>query len=288
MQGPVSRSDGGTAQPGHAGTPDSPGERLFAAYLRQRSLSWTFEEPIAERRPDFCVKSFSGDVVCEVYEPEIRLPSHAGTFDAQPALRKAFRGRKAKQAQAARNAGLAFMLVLVETRCDLEINPAFVAGAMYGDLGMSFVVGSGTELPDDDPHNVFLGGARLQEDLNTSVSAVAVLQTFNPTFWKYELASRELARRLGKPRDVREAYEYAIALHEKVFGHMISTGAIDDDAKLARLIVLHNWHARYPIDLDWFGGPHDEQWGTLEVRPGATEYGLLAEGRLRWEVSLPL
>ena len=59
-------------------------------------------------------------------------------------------------------------------------------------------------------------------------------------------------------------------------------GAIDLDACVARLIVLHNPHAAVAIPLAQFGGPHDTQWSIFEDE-AATHYGPVAEGRLSWE-----
>jgi hypothetical protein len=45
--------------------PRAPGERLFAAYLRQRGLSFDYEAPSGGANPDFTIHHASGDVIAE-------------------------------------------------------------------------------------------------------------------------------------------------------------------------------------------------------------------------------
>jgi hypothetical protein len=269
--------------------PTSPGECLFAAHLRQRRLGWDFEAPVGGRAPDFTVRHPAGDIVCEVYEPEIRLPPQGGAFSSYPALRSLFEARKRKQAKAASGAGHRFMYVVGRANSDIEIDPSIMAGAMLGDLGVTFpAFVDGDEPPGFDPgehaRSVFGSNRRLQPAMNTSVSAVAIVRSFNPTLWRFELASRERFRGYGPVRDLRDAYQRAV-VREEIATSMDDAGAIDLAAARARLIVLHNPFASSPISLDAFGGPHDEQWGSTEPGPGRLEYGPIAQGR--WSCEIP-
>jgi hypothetical protein len=103
-----------------AKTPSSPGERLVAAYLRQRRIRYQFEPDVEGRHPDFLIDHPLGSVACDVAEPTMRLPSpRGGAFSSYPALRQVFTNkRKRKQAQAAAKAGLPFMHVLARTNSD--------------------------------------------------------------------------------------------------------------------------------------------------------------------------
>jgi hypothetical protein len=268
--------------------PESPGECLFAAYLRQRCLGWDFEAPVGGRAPDFTVHHPAGDVVCEVYEPEIRLPRQGGAFSSYPALRSLFAARKRKQAKAAGRAGHRFMYVVGRANSDIEIDASIMAGAMLGDLGVTIpVFVDGNEPAGFDPgehaRNIFGSNRRLQPAMNTSVSAVAVVRSFNPTLWRLELASHERFRGRRPARDLRDAYRRAV-IREELATSMHDSRAIDLNAARARLIVLHNPFASSPINLDVFGGPHDEQWASTESEVGQLEYGPVAQGPRSWEI----
>ena len=59
-------------------------EELFERYLKQQHLAFHREPLVGGHRPDFLVDCGGQPVACEVYEPEIRIPSPTdpdGTFD---------------------------------------------------------------------------------------------------------------------------------------------------------------------------------------------------------------
>jgi hypothetical protein len=73
--------------------PQSDGERLLAAYLRQGRLPWEHEREVNGTKPDFSVDHPQlGHLLFEVYEPQIRLPPQAGFFDTIPNLQLASTG----------------------------------------------------------------------------------------------------------------------------------------------------------------------------------------------------
>lgn len=116
--------------------PMSDGERLLAAYLRQQQLPYEFE--VGElRRPDFQVHHPITRVVCEVYEPTVRLPPQAGPFDFVSPLRGAFQGRKRRQGAEARSAGVPYVVVLGSANSDVGLDVFSVAGAAFGNVGVS-------------------------------------------------------------------------------------------------------------------------------------------------------
>ena len=231
--------------------PRSPGERLFAAYLRQRRLPWEHEREINGRNPDFSVDHpVHGTIAFEVYEPGIALPAKAGFFDTIPKLQQAFEGRKQKQIAAVRDAGLPYVAVLADTASQIPIDPRIMAGAMFGRLEFTFRVPADPAAPLPEPAGSlgFGQGGRIQPERNRGVSAVALLRKFNPTLPRLELAQDAVAQR-GDPdarlRDPRVRRDFIGALHD-VECHMSATGDFDPDAAAARLIILHNPHAYRP------------------------------------------
>lgn len=267
----------------------SDGERLFAAYLRQRRLEWEYEPDLAGRHPDFLVQHPLGLVVCEVYEPEIRLPrAGAGVIDSYGPLRNAFESRKRKQINAARAAGHPYVAVVGETNTDVGIDPVIMAGAMFGAVGVTFPINTQTGGPDGEPDSktVFLAGGRLQEKRRTGVSAVAVPKRFNPTEWRVQQAYRDRLRQIGLgfkrrlgPRERRLAHD----IIRSSYSDLEAAGTYDPHARQARLVVLHNPHAAIPLEPGVFGGPHDDQWSTIEADDRLL-YTVVCRGRLCWEI----
>lgn len=261
---------------------DSSGERLFAAYLRQYRLTSDREPLIGGRRPDFLVHHPAVPFVAEVYEPELRLPPGGGFIDSYPAFRRAFKARKGDQIKAVKEAGLPCVLVLARTNSDIRFQPEIVAGAMFGNVGVVFALDD----PDAAGRTVFGGGGRVQPEMNRGVSAVAVLEGFNPTWYRAEEA---VAARLGKGMPwradltagevAREQTEIARVANE-VYEHMTVTGDFNPDARVAKLTVFHNPFAAHPIGLDILGGAHDVQWHRTTNADGEVAYGPVKWGPL--------
>jgi hypothetical protein len=112
---------------------------------------------VAGRNPDFVARHPTvGEVVLEVFEPEQRLPKSVGAFDSIGSIERGFKDRKRKQAQAARGAGLAFMLVIARTNSDIPVD----AGALFVRPEFSFPLGH----PD-------AGGAALRVFIGSEGSA---------------------------------------------------------------------------------------------------------------------
>lgn len=258
------------------------------SYLRQRRLRFEYEPIVGSRRPDFVVEHPRiGQVVWEVYEPEFRLPNRVGAMDPYPPIRSAFEGRKRKQAKASSEAGLAHVVVLGRSNSDMSFDPSIVAGGMFGNLGVTFSVqvDPAGPAPPDDRRTSFLSGGRLQPELNRSVSALAILTSFNPTLWRVEAAYRNRLDQLGLPGAGESARERAARVNVimETFEHFTRTGMYDDEARVARVRVLHNPHAVHPLDLVAASGPHDEQLGVVVDGDQAT-YGQIASGIRSWEL----
>jgi hypothetical protein len=261
--------------------PTSPGEQLVAAYLRQRRFAWEHEMEIGGRNPDFVAETPAGKVVLEVYEPELRLANGIGWFDPIEPLHGLVSGRKQKQIKAVKTTGLPLIMVVGSANSDIAFDMTSVEGLMFGRPGVRIPIGSDGG-PRADAEWTFLGGVRIQPDMNTGVSAVALVQRFNPTLWRLHSAWR-LRGLLGRPpaSDGRELGE----IYERMRGielDLTSRGVFDPEARLARLLIAHNPFAAYP--LGGFAGPHDDQWRVRweDESHGSWERG--PPGALRWEV----
>jgi hypothetical protein len=260
------------------------GEFLFAAYLRQGGLAWEYQREVNGRSPDFSIDHPTGTIVAEVFEPELRLPAGGGPFDSYKPLRRTFKGRKAKQIKAVKEAGLPYVAVVASTNADLPFQPQIMAGAMFGNLATEFAVSY--EPIDIQPgRTVFAGGARLQVDQHRGVSAAAILERFNPTKWRLEAAIDErLAVVPSEPlgmtaNQIREAQAAIVRIATDTEDQFLASGAYDPHARLARVTVLHNPYALHPLDIRAFDQPHDVRWGRIRL-DGREGYGELSgDGR---------
>lgn len=239
----------------------SPGEQLVSAYLRQCRLPFEREPLVGRSRPDFVAASAFGAVALEVFEPELRLPATAGSFDSVAPLLAAFRNRKRRQVQDCFAAGLATAIVIASTNSDVPFDVFAAAGAMFGRLGVRFPLHSAD--PGHEAKTAFLSGGQLQPERNTRYSAVAIVRRFNPTMWRLEAAWK--AERLSPtPSDVSQ--REIVTLFQRrteVEERLTQSGVFDPTAALSRLIILRNPYAQLPLS-DEFGGPHDQHYGQLD------------------------
>jgi hypothetical protein len=282
-----SRATPGT---GRGGTPPrdndrvptlSYGEWLMARYLDQRGWSWEYERPVGERNPDFFVHHLDRDFGVEVYEPDLKLDRLDPWFDSYGPLRRMFAGRKRKQLAAARAADLPFVIALAHTRSDVPFRPEIVAGAMFGNLQMTFPVGPDVE-PNAAPTSEMSFGhsAKVQPQRFRGLSAVVLLDEYNPTALRVDQA---LAARLGvaydypgRSRDsvTRDVFARQRAIDE-TYEHFTLTGEYIGGVRRTRLTALHNPFATHALGLDVFNGPQDMQWDRCEVE-GVLGYGPVA------------
>jgi hypothetical protein len=257
--------------------PRTPGERLMAAYLDERAprLRYEYEIPSGGRQPDFTVCSGGAAVICEVYEPVLRLPANVGVIDSYSPIRGAFAGRKRKQGRGARDDGRPYVVVLARTNSDIQLGSYEVTGALFGDLTVRVRVSASPRIadPPPDPTMIFGRGGRLQPALNRRFSAVAVISTFNPTLIA---VNREIDRRLAQLDD--EASEPRLRVVHQVFDEFTTAGIFDPTAESPRLTTYHNWHALTPLPVEMFGGPYDVQWNIVPRQDGSGSYERVATG----------
>jgi hypothetical protein len=233
----------------------SPGEVALGTYLETRRLPCRYESAVSGPNPDFEVDHpICGTVVMDVHEPEYRLPpSHSGPFQGpEKALRRAIESsRKKRQAKSAVDRGCPFVVVLARTRSDLEFGSHQVVSAMFGSLQIRFPVGGGD--PSESSGTLTFGlGGRLQPEINTRFSTIAVLTGFTPGAAEVE---RTIERESEPGMSVSERL-LAIWATEAAQARL---GNFREGETTHRLAIFHNPFAKVPL-CPQFAGPHDDQW----------------------------
>jgi hypothetical protein len=263
----------------------SAGEAAVAEYLTRRNIPFEYEPLIGTRNPDFLAHAPDGDVVLDVYEPVLRLPNSVGAYDGVEPVSGAFDERKRKQARAARDAGLPFVVVIGSANSDIAYGWMEAVGALRGRPGVSFPVGPGAP-PDPEAMPTLIGVGKRGGGANTSFSALAVVHSFNPTLWRLRLAQRALVRRQGAalPDDhdsrIRALTEICNR-YSIIEADLTERGLYLPSAKRIRLSIYLNPNAAIPLPRA-FAGVHDDQWDELESNDGLA-YGQVALGRDTWE-----
>lgn len=267
----------------------SEGEAAVADYLASRRIRFDYEPQIGNRHPDFLAHAPDGDVVFDVYEPVLHLPNSSGSFDSVKPVSGAFGDRKRKQAKAAREAGLPFIVVVGSANSDIPYDWMAAVGALRGRPGVSFPVGPGAPA-DAEPEPTLIGIGKTGGGENTSFSALAVLHRFNPTAWRLRLAQRAVVRqpKSGLPDDHDSRMRALVEISERyseIEAELTARLLFLPNPSRARLSIYHNPNAS--ISLPWtFAGGHDEQWGEVTDRDGNVGYGPAALGRECWEWQL--
>lgn len=214
------------------------GEELFSDYIGQRpELHAIRGELSGDRRPDFTVDGPAGRAICEVFSPRLELPEPVGMFDSFGRIEKAFKGRKRKQGAQAKKEGLPYVVVVASDNSDVP----------YG--AFELLVGATGR------------GRPMRSGQNTRFSALAAMSQFNPTQYHIDAWLKDRV-----PEDADLATIYRIAAEAE--GELTADGRFDATATRTRLKVVHNPWAATPLPLEFFGGPHDEQFRvTTEKYP---------------------
>ena len=76
------------------------------------------------------------------------------------------------------------------------------------------------------------------------------------------------------PRQIAAIKAAIVKLGRETAAQLIAGGAYDPLARRARLIVLHNPYASFPLGTAILNGSHDVQWGAV-VAGGQVGYGEL-------------
>lgn len=237
----------------------TPGELETAQYLRDRGLTYEYEALVGPtRRPDFTVHHPSvGTVVIEVMEPEDDAQQHVGAgasaWDMYATVRKVVdTRRKRKQAKASARAGYPFVVVIPQSCTVVPLDSFAMRGAMFGDIAISVPVGPDDYEPlrDEDVSLVHGGGGRIQPDLNRSMSALAALDSYNPTQALLDEVVTERTRGVGRDDGIRVIHDTIEELTER--------GLFVAGARALRLDIYHNPWARQPLP-EGFAAASDEQ-----------------------------
>jgi len=231
-------------------------EELFADYLER--VGYAFEyEPSAregERNPDFSVDTPSGVVVCEVTDLHWFVPPRegsrvgaAGWLDSYGAIRRKLQD---KHKQGRHLKGRQPYVVVLRFVPSHPASQLIVPGAMYGDVAISIPIDpQGGPPPDVPARNVFTSGGRLQPERLTTISAVAVLEVFNPTKAAVERRIDELT---AADATFEEAYSVAEA--------ELAKPDFDENARVGRLDGYHNIYAADPrLPRGTFAGRTDRE-----------------------------
>jgi hypothetical protein len=228
--------------------------------------------------PDFLVEhTAAGLVVLEVYEPEYLLPRNpdgsyrSGFVSSQEfVVRRGINsGRKSRQAAAARDRHIPFVLVLANTNSEMAIGDHVIPGALFGTPQITWPVGPGANPDNDEGRLLFGPGGRLQENLNTRFSAVAVVTRFAKGLARIErLADERMAS--GMLPSEKIVTFLTVQSEEAEAGRFIEA----DEGQ--RLQLFHNPFAAVLLSME-FAGPHDDQWNELER---GKSYAQVAQGIL--------
>ena len=230
-------------------------ERLFAEYLELRKIRASYEELVGSNRPDFLLHLDGTDVVCEVSEiTSSEFPQEGGAYDPYKLIRNKIH-KKVKQADGAKgNHPFVIVIHMTESHTPPEIS---LPGAMFGDEGWGIYFQRDSEgkahFHDFVPE--FLSGGQLQEKQNTRISALAVLERFDPT----DVAIAAMLTSQCPPGT-------GLAEHFRVLMKICEDPQFSSRISMPRLDVFHNPYAKVPLDLTAFGGPHDRQWHSESGR----------------------
>ncbi|MCI4338522.1 MAG: hypothetical protein L3J72_04395, partial [Thermoplasmata archaeon] len=167
--------------------PSGISEQLFAEYLDRRELAWRYGEDVGGRTVGFSVFSSARSFVAGVHDPSLHRPARSGFASSYGALGDELGepGPTRRAIASVRRAGLPYAAIVGRTGSDRDIEPRLLALAMFG--GLTAAWGSAERgapaQSGDGGEREEAPGRRLR-----GVSAVAVMQFFNPTLWRVERA----------------------------------------------------------------------------------------------------
>lgn len=253
-------------------------EQLFDEYLKKRKIKFDIEEGNIVH-PDRTLHIPSGNVVCEVRQ--IDTPKGykfqngvVSVGDPYKRLRRAIK-KKVRQGKEAQTSNLPYVIVIFNNDIRQPTQNFVVEAAMYGDL--SFVIDIKPTKPRSESNLIgkaFSSGgiirhARGYSDpgsiFNKRVSAVAVLETINPT---YHWVSKTCDEILSKTKDLK----FTLPLAIKAINKLTKEGKYKPNLKLPRLRVFHNFYATNHLRFDVFNGKYDEQYYIDELSGQVKHY----------------
>lgn len=229
-------------------------EAAFVKYLDWAGHTWNREPPVNGKRPDFKV---DGEAICEVASiAKNHLPGPIGVTDPLKPIRNKVRG-KWPQADATRRAGLPFVLVIHRTSGMALLDNEILAAALYGDLGYGGIYENGRVA--FHPELSFLDGGVAYPEGNSGLSALAVLEDFNPT-------RAALDNALNDAKDPAAPFAEQHSEKMRVLEHLVDSGVYDRWARAPRLRVVHNSKCALPLRPGFFRGRFDQEFGNRSFR----------------------
>jgi hypothetical protein len=230
-------------------------ESLFESYLRNLQINFVYESEVQGRRkrPDYRVEK-SGKVcwfeVKELFEPEVKP---TGWYDPTDPLEE-----KIDQARKKFKEYKDSCCTLVLHSCKSIYRPLMIPGIISAAFGeyLSVEPSQGQTLVDEPLRFKYRGKAKLRTDVNTTVSAIILLQ-------HYQLESRwvDAFYRIRERIDLGESigpFAYA-----EEFESMNGSEGEIEFGNSVRTVVLENPHARIRFPSQILGGPLDQRWGMV-------------------------
>jgi len=249
-------------------------EQLFEEYLQNRSFTFQKEQGIIVH-PDYYLNISGKQVICEVHQMEGKPQPYNTLITSNPftKLRSAIKS-KVKQGKEAQLRKIPYVIVLYNLDPLVMTKNFVIESAMYGDLTFVLPISleKGKRLPAKQ-RNVFGGNgiirhARGINDFgspnNTRVSAVAILESFNPT---QKTLDDEYERQTIGIDDLDQQLE----LYMKIAKKLRREGKYNDKT-LPKIRVFHNFFASTPLSFDIFSGGFDEQYYIDQATGSSKQY----------------
>lgn len=237
-------------------------EQLFDNYLKRRKIKFDVEKGVLVH-PDRILHLSNGDVICEIRQLErSKNEPMSGWNDPYDKIRRAIK-KKVRQGKEAKVHDTPYVVVLFNRSARIATDNFIIQAAMYGDL--SILIDVDLKNPKSRAKvkgNVFSGRGIIRharsykepgQPFNRRISAIAVLETINPTYKYVSQAADEIIK---GTEDLKER------LH--IFWDMIESlkkkGKYIEHLQVAKLRVFHNFYAYTPLSFDVFNGKYDEQY----------------------------
>ena len=237
-------------------------EQLFDNYLNRRKIKFEVEKGV-EVHPDRILQIHNKQVICEIKQLErTRNEPMSGWSDPYSKIRRAIK-RKVRQGKEAKISKTPYVVVLFNNGARVATDNFIIQAAMYGNL--SILIDVDLQNPRSRVKvrgNVFsahgiIRHARSHKEsgqpFNRRVSAVAILETINPTYKYVSKAYDEAIRGMESLKD-RFSIVWEIIEKFKKEGKYIDSLAIE------RVRVFHNFYSYNPLGFDVFNGKYDEQY----------------------------
>jgi hypothetical protein len=232
---------------------------LFEEYLVQSHISY---EPIetspTEKRPDYRLWPRTTPTIAEVKEFQRKQQDDdpnlngaqsktSAAYNDLPSIRKKLRDARE---QFSNFKDQPCVLVLYNPgypRIDIA-EPFTIFGAMYGDPGIKYRVSRTLQRAIPPITNAFLGNRVLLPNMNTTISAILVLEEFEQGHRRWRVEEQRQWKRM-LPEDCK----LTIAPNNP------------DVGTLLRIVRYDNQYASNPLPTDAFRGPADETWEKAAV-----------------------